>query len=73
MVALMIWIGVQPSVFLRRMEPSVRHVLEQVDGGALQAQAEQEEEIQITVSSTTSLEDPGEAEGLLPTHPGDEE
>ena len=30
MVALMIWIGVQPAPFLRRMEPSVQAVLERV-------------------------------------------
>ncbi|RMH19970.1 MAG: NADH-quinone oxidoreductase subunit M [Gemmatimonadetes bacterium] len=34
MLALMVWIGVQPEPFLRRMEPSVRHVLERVESQA---------------------------------------
>ena len=32
LVALMIWIGVHPTPFLERMEPSVRAVLERVEG-----------------------------------------
>ena len=32
MIALMIWIGVQPAPFLRRMEPSVEAVLQRVTG-----------------------------------------
>ena len=34
LVVLMIWIGFQPTPFLRRMEPSVRAVLERVEGAA---------------------------------------
>ena len=34
LVALMIWIGVQPAPFLERMEPSVQAVLERVQEGA---------------------------------------
>ena len=37
LVALMIWIGVQPAPFLERMEPSVQAVLERVEEGALAA------------------------------------
>ncbi len=34
MIALMIWIGVYPTPFLRRMEPSVQEVLERVESAA---------------------------------------
>ena len=34
MIALMIWIGVYPTPFLRRMEPSVQSVLERVEAAA---------------------------------------
>ena len=37
LVALMIWIGVQPGPFLERMEPSVQAVLDRVEAGALAA------------------------------------
>ncbi len=37
LVALMIWIGVQPGPFLERMEPSVQAVLERVEEGAMAA------------------------------------
>ena len=37
LVALMIWIGVQPGPFLERMEPSVQAVLERVEDGAMAA------------------------------------
>jgi NADH-quinone oxidoreductase subunit M len=37
--ALMIWLGWNPTPFLERMEPSVRAVLERVEGGALEAEA----------------------------------
>jgi NADH-quinone oxidoreductase subunit M len=37
--ALMIWLGWNPTPFLERMEPSVRAVLERVEGGALGAEA----------------------------------
>jgi len=73
MLALMIWIGVQPTAFLGKMEPSVRHVLEQVDGRGLQAQVGEGEEIQVTFMSTSPLENPEDAEVASPTHPGDEE
>ena len=72
MVALMIWIGVQPNVFLERMEPSVRNVLEYVNDNGLQALAGDEEEAVVTFS-TTPLEDEEEAEVSPPTHIGDEE
>jgi NADH-quinone oxidoreductase subunit M len=73
MVALMIWIGVQPGPFLRRMEPTVQAVIEQVTGNGLQAQGGHEEEALVTFSSTSPLENQGEAEESSPTHPGDEE
>ena len=73
MVALMIWIGVQPTVFLERMEPSVRNVIEYVNDNSLQAQAGHDEEALVTFSSTNPLELEGEAEDSPPTHPGDEE
>jgi NADH-quinone oxidoreductase subunit M len=74
MVALMIWIGVQPGPFLRRMEPTVQAVIEQVTGNGLQAQGgHEEEEALVTFSSTSPLENQGEAEESSPTHPGDEE
>ena len=37
LVALMIWIGVQPTPFLERMEPSVQVVLERMEAGATAA------------------------------------
>ena len=37
LLALMIWIGVQPGPILRRMEPSVQAVLERVEEGAMAA------------------------------------
>jgi hypothetical protein len=73
MLALMIWIGVQPSPILRRMEPSVQVVLEQVNGNDLQAQTKEAQEVQITLSSTTALDEGEDAETPAPTHPGDEE
>ncbi len=38
LVALMIWIGVHPTPFLERMEPSVQVVLERVEGARMAAQ-----------------------------------
>jgi NADH-quinone oxidoreductase subunit M len=73
MVALMIWIGVQPGPFLRRMEPTVHAVIEQVTGNGLQAQGGHEEEALVTFSSTSPLENEGGEEESSPTHPGDEE
>lgn len=40
LVALMIWIGVHPTPFLERMEPSVQVVLERVEGAQSAARAE---------------------------------
>ncbi len=73
MVALMIWIGVQPSVFLERMEPSVRNVLEYVNDSGLQAQPGQSAEASVTFSSTVPLDGEGEADEAAPIHTGDEE
>jgi len=73
MVALMIWIGVQPNVFLERMEPSVRNVLEYVNDNGLQAQAGDGEEAVVTFSSTSPLENEEEAEEAPPSQIGDEE
>ncbi|MBT8395460.1 MAG: NADH-quinone oxidoreductase subunit M, partial [Gemmatimonadetes bacterium] len=73
MVALMIWIGVQPTVFLERMEPSVRNVLEYVNDSGLQAQEGQRAEAVVTFSSTSPLEGGGEAEEAAFAHPEDEE
>jgi NADH-quinone oxidoreductase subunit M len=73
MLALMIWIGVQPTPFLERMEPSVRHVIELVTGNDLQAQTDAEEEAQVTLLSTSPLDEDGDVEEVSPTHPGDEE
>ena len=73
MCFLMIWIGVQPSVFLNRMEPSVRHVLEYVNDNSLQAQEEQGEEVPVTFLSSTSLDDAGDEDEPASTLTGDEE
>jgi NADH-quinone oxidoreductase subunit M len=73
MLALMIWIGVQPTPFLERMEPSVRHVIELVTGNDLQAQTDAEEEAQVTLLSTSPLDEDGDVEEVSPTHSGDEE
>jgi NADH-quinone oxidoreductase subunit M len=73
MLALMIWIGVQPSVFLRKMEPSVRHILEQVDSEGLQARTGPEEAQVTFAGTTTPPESPDEAGRLSPSQPGDEE
>ena len=73
MLALMIWIGFNPTPFLERMEPSVKAVIEQVTGSDLQAQAGQGSEVQVTLTDATSQEDEGEPEAEAPTHPGDQE
>jgi NADH:ubiquinone oxidoreductase subunit 4 (subunit M) len=70
MIALMIWIGVQPNVFLRRMEPSVRHVLEYVNENGLQAQESVAPEVQVSFSSN---DHEGDADEPAPAHLGDEE
>ncbi len=67
MVALMIWIGVQPSLFLERMEPSVRHVLEHVNDNGLQAQAGLELEAPVTFSSTSPPADEEDGGRMLPS------
>jgi NADH-quinone oxidoreductase subunit M len=74
MVALMIWIGVQPGPFLRRMEPSVQVVLEQVNGGgsALAAETSGDAEASITFKSANPL-DEEEPEDPAPIRSGDEE
>jgi NADH-quinone oxidoreductase subunit M len=70
MIALMIWIGVQPSLFLERMEPSVRNVLEYVNENGLQAQEGMADEAMVSFSSA----DPeGEVEESTPARLGDEE
>jgi len=73
MLALMIWIGFNPTPILERMEASVNVVIEQVNGSGLQAQAGQENEVQVTLIDATSLEDGEEPEGTASTHPGDQE
>jgi NADH-quinone oxidoreductase subunit M len=73
MLALMIWIGVQPGPILTRMESSVQVVLEQVNGNASRAQAEPGLETQVTLSSEIFLDEGEEAEDSAPAHPGDEE
>jgi NADH-quinone oxidoreductase subunit M len=73
MLALMIWIGVQPTPFLERMEPSVQAVLERVSEGQLEAQAGLEAEAPVTFSSTSPLEETGETDELPLTTSGDED
>jgi NADH-quinone oxidoreductase subunit M len=71
MLALMIWIGVQPTPILERMEASVEVVLEQVRGPEIQAQNGGGD--QVTVTSSTSPEGEGGSEEPTPSHPGDQE
>ncbi len=73
MLALMIWIGVNPTPFLERMEPSVHVVLEQVNGSGAQAQEDQSQDFRVTLSEATSPGDDGEADESAPAHPGDQE
>jgi NADH-quinone oxidoreductase subunit M len=73
MLALMIWIGVQPGPILTRMEASVQVVLEQVNGNGSRAQAEPGLETQVTLSSEIFLDEGEEAEDSASAHPGDEE
>jgi NADH-quinone oxidoreductase subunit M len=73
MLALMIWIGFNPTPFLDRMEPSVNVVLEHVNGSSLQAQAGQEREIQMTLTAATTPEEVDEPETAVATPPGDQE
>jgi NADH-quinone oxidoreductase subunit M len=73
MLALMIWIGVQPTPFLERMEPSVQAVLHHVTGDDLQALSGPAEEAPVVFSSTIPLEGEGEHDEHAPDHSGDEE
>jgi NADH-quinone oxidoreductase subunit M len=73
MLALMIWIGFNPTPFLDRMEPSVNVVLEHVNGSSLQAQAGREREIQMTLTAATTPEEVDEPETAVATAPGDQE
>lgn len=74
MLALMIWIGFNPTPFLARMEPSVNVVLEQVNGSGRQGQAEERVGPgQTTLTDQTSLEDDEESEDPAPSLPGDQE
>jgi NADH-quinone oxidoreductase subunit M len=73
MLALMIWIGVQPSVFLGKMESSVQHLLEHVNGNELAASPDGGDEILVTFSSADPEASEAEAGQLPPTHPGAEE
>jgi NADH-quinone oxidoreductase subunit M len=73
MLALMIWIGVNPTPFLERMEPSVKAVIEQVTGSNLQAQLDREAEVEVALTDANSREEEGEAETGEPTIPGDQE
>ncbi len=60
MLALMIWIGFQPSPFLRRMEPSVEAVMEHVTDNGLQARRSSPSdggaEAEVTFPSINPLE-----------------
>jgi NADH-quinone oxidoreductase subunit M len=70
MVALMIWIGVQPAPFLRRMEPSVEIVLEHVrePGPAMTAG---DADLPLTFTSANPQEEESEDPTSSPS--GDEE
>jgi NADH-quinone oxidoreductase subunit M len=61
--ALMIWIGWNPTPFLERMEPSVRAVLERVEGAAPQGTAALPRDgLGEDVGTTGAGEDPVSAE-----------
>jgi len=61
--ALMIWIGWNPTPFLERMEPSVRAVLERVEGAAPQATAAlPRDALGADVGATGAGEDPVSAD-----------
>ena len=68
MLALMIWIGVNPTPFLERMEPSVQAVIEQVTGSDLQAQAVPEAEVEVTLTDANSQVEEEDPMLLSPTH-----
>jgi len=67
LVALMIWIGVHPTPFLERMEPSVQLVLERVEGARTAAQGP------ATEPGLIAEPDPVEGAGLPYTPNGAEE
>ncbi|MFC1660645.1 hypothetical protein ACFL3S_04135, partial [Gemmatimonadota bacterium] len=73
MLALMIWIGFQPSPILRRMEPSVQAVLELVNGPGPQAGADQGTPAGETLTSTTPEEEGEEPDEEALALPGDRE
>jgi NADH-quinone oxidoreductase subunit M len=73
MLALMIWIGFNPTPFLERMEPSVNAVLEQVNGSSSQAIAGIGAEVQVTLTDATSPVEGEEPAETAPTHPGDQD
>ena len=56
LVALMIWIGVHPTPFLERMEPSIEVVLERVEG-APRAAVETMEEATMVEAAVIPVED----------------
>ena len=57
MLALMIWIGFNPTPFLERMEPSVNAVLEQVNGSGSHAREGQGAEVQVTLTDPNTVVD----------------
>ena len=73
MLALMIWIGFNPTPFLERMEPSVNAVLEHVNGSGLHAQSGQVGEVHVTLTDATSPVEGEEPVETAPIHPGDQE
>ena len=73
MLALMIWIGFNPTPFLSRMESSVNVVLEQVNGSGRSAQIVEPAPDPVTLTDATSLEDDEGPEGPVPSLPGDQE
>jgi NADH-quinone oxidoreductase subunit M len=73
MLALMIWIGFNPTPFLARMESSVNVVLEQVNGSSPQAAVVDVISDQATRTDATSLEDEDEPDLSAPMIPGDQE
>jgi len=73
MLALMIWIGFNPTPFLARMESSVNVVLEQVNGSDRQAMAEDLGLAGETHTDATALEGDEEPENPAPALPGDQE
>ena len=67
LVALMIWIGVQPGPILRRMEPSVQAVLERVEDARIGAAPDSAG----ATFAAESVEAPGPAEAAAAPAPGD--